>query len=153
VAEDRATAKTELLERMAAGFADLRRQAHALPDLRPSVDGTCHAFEVLSHICGWHRRTDDRLRRLARGEADIPPHDEDRINAGYVAQHATFSTAALLAALDDSFGDLQSAVQETPDGDFWRGGPGEEDSLAYFIVAANTYEHYEEHAADLASRQ
>jgi hypothetical protein len=151
VAQNTLTVKQLLLAQMSERFRDLMRQVESMRELGPSPDGTWCAFEVLSHICGWHLRSADRLRRLARGEEDNPPDDEDRINAGYVAERRSLGADGLRTALAASFADLEAAVAEMPEAAFWRGGPGEEDSLPYFIAAANSHEHYEEHLPALVA--
>jgi len=138
---------------MDEAFRDLKEPASAIAGLRPATDGQWHTFEVLSHICGWHLRSADRLRRLARGEGDNPPSDEDAQNAGYVAERRNLTRDQLIAELASSYLELRLAVEATPNADFWRGGPGEEDSLAYFVALANGPGHYHEHMADLTSRR
>jgi hypothetical protein len=135
---------------MDVAFEALRERARSLP-LRPS-EGEWGPFEVLSHIAGWHQMTAGRLQQIARGEeADTPP-GEDEANAGFVAQRRGLTAEALVADVESTFLALREAVSQVPAGEFWRGAPGEEDSLAYFITAANTFEHYPEHQEHLKAQ-
>jgi uncharacterized protein (TIGR03083 family) len=152
VAEERliGTAKQELLQSLYGSFRELTDALPQADSLMPSPDGW-GVFEVVAHLSGWHRFSAGRLRQLAAGQEPISPADEDSMNASFVRERADWTAEALLRDLHDTFRDFVAAVEAVPDAEFWRGPPGADDSLAYFIVNANGPDHYAEHVEDVRS--
>ncbi|HXH21245.1 MAG TPA: maleylpyruvate isomerase N-terminal domain-containing protein [Dehalococcoidia bacterium] len=141
--------KADLLRRMDEGFGVLTAALAGAPGLRPAPEGGWGPFEVVSHLNGWHLLSARRLLQIARGEGASSPPSDDEANACFVADRRHLSADALLAELESSFATLKDAVASVPAREFWLGLHGELDSLAHFIAAANSYEHYAEHLGDL----
>jgi hypothetical protein len=145
--------KRSLLRELESAFEELMSAARSLGPLAPATDGAWSAFEVLAHLDGWHRSAAGRLGEIARGEEPSAPPPFDEANAAFVVERAALNGGELLRSLGEGFALLREAVAATPGVHFWRGRPGEEDSLAYFIAHENGPGHYREHMAGLRTHQ
>ncbi len=143
------SAKADLLRDLDDAFVGLMGVVRSLPRVAPSGEGEWGAFEIVAHLDGWHLSAAGRIERIGRGEQVANPGDFDVLNAAFVAERAGLSRDALERQLEESFRGMRAAVSSAPDAVFWRGQPGQEDSLAYFIAYENGPAHYDEHMTDL----
>ena len=151
VAADQPTVK-EILARMDDGWTAFWRHVHALPvellDDRLGENAWTRK-QMLAHIAVWHDLTADRLVKLMlTGRPADLDRDTDAINAA-AARVAIGKTAGeVLKDVEATFNRLRrqmlrlSEVQLRLD-----------DAWAAHKIAANTYEHYAEHIADLTPPQ
>ena len=143
-------ARADLIAAADTSFAAMMGAARALPVLAPAASGEWGAFECLAHIDGWHLSAASRLRQIAEDKVVTSPEDADALNERFIAERRHLSPEQLLTGLAASFRELKEAALDLPAAEFWRGGAGREDSLAYFIFNANGPDHYREHEKDFA---
>jgi hypothetical protein len=143
------SAKAHIMRELESGFAGLVRITAGLGEVQPARTEEWGHFEVLSHVVGWHLRAAGRLRAIAAGTEPGPAGDADRLNEQFVSERRNLAWPELQAQLLSSYQALRSAAEAVPESQFWRGKPGEEDSLAYFLAAVNGPDHYREHYPDL----
>jgi hypothetical protein len=113
-------------------------------------DGTTEAGwtvrGMLAHICAWHDASAYRLHRFAatgQPQPKVEP-DDDTFNARVASESADRSDDEILDALHGSFRRLRDAIATLPPGSLQVDG-----GWAEAVIAGNTYEHYEEHLAEL----
>jgi uncharacterized protein (TIGR03083 family) len=97
--------------------------------------------ELLHHMAGWLDKCARNLGRLGRGEGEEPGYDDiDEVNARLAAEADAMTPEAVLAGLLEARERVLRAWASLPVVD---AGAVEE-------LAGETYEHYDEHALDLA---
>jgi DinB superfamily len=141
----------EVLERLDRGWSAFRDRVHDLPSEQLELhisEGSWTRKQMLGHIAAWHDLTVERLARFAEsGQPNGVDEDEDVINAR--AAHAAVgrTSGELVLNLDDSFRRLRREVGRLSDAQLRA-----HDSWATSIIAGNTFDHYEDHLADLEPR-
>lgn len=146
--------RSTLLLRMQEAHAELEAALAAVDGARltePGVTGDWSVRDLLTHLAFWERRT---LRRLDLPAAAQPqPLDEGamhRLNAESVAAGRDQTPGEALAAHRQSHAELLAAVSalgEDELNDSTRFGPAGQPVWKY--IAGDSYEHYEEHAAEI----
>ena len=101
--------------------------------------------QMLAHIAAWHETTTDRLgKMIATGKPVDAPGDEDAFNARVARQAVGRTAGEILKEMEMTFNRLRRRIAQLEDEQLVAA-----DGWAAHAVAANTYEHYEEHAADV----
>ena len=144
-----ARSKTEvlaLIEEQHAALAAVLATARDDEMTQPGVMGEWSAKDILAHITAWEQW----LLRWLRGDAEALAQrrrmrDEfdtvvDEMNAATFAAHRDRALADVRAAFDASYQQALRTVQELAD---------ERLAENERVVAANTWEHYDEHAPAL----
>jgi len=101
--------------------------------------------QMLAHISVWHDLTSQRLTAFVQSGQPVPlAEHEDVINARAARAAEGRTAGEIVQGMDDSYrrlhrliGRLSNAHFETHDG--WVAA----------VIAGNTYDHYQEHRADL----
>jgi hypothetical protein len=101
--------------------------------------------QMLAHIAAWHDLTTERLTALMKsGE----PHDleegDDVVNARVARAAAGRTAGEVFDSLETSFRRLRRQLEHLSDGQLVGHG-----GWAQSLIAANTYDHYQEHRDDL----
>ncbi len=152
--------KADLLARIAheravlAGLIGLRTPAQAA---QPGADGVLSAQAMLAHIAGWEARCTEWIAADLRGETPAIPapgatwDDMDRLNAEAIAAWADRTVADVQVAAAATHVAFVAQLVALPAADLtdpqrfpWLGG-----RPILPLVVACSYEHYEEHAAQL----
>jgi len=145
-----------LVARVQAGFVAFE-EALAPLDARqlttPGAMGDWSVKDVLAHLTCWHLRLLDILDPMEPARVPgIPPQgiEEDQIegvNARFYAENRTRPLDKVLAAFRGSYQQVLAQVQALSDADLSSAErfPLLRDSKVIWVVAGNTYEHYEEH--------
>lgn len=138
-----------LLQRVDEGWAWFSRAAQALdPDAWDDEvpGGGWTRRKMLNHIRVWHEITAQRLAAFhATGERSPSPGDDDVINAQAAADADLRSREMILEELDESYRRLCAEIAQLVEAQL-----SAHDGWTVAVVAGNTWEHYEEHRADLA---
>ncbi len=137
------------LERLDRSWRDFRRLVAALPLERidDAIDNGWTRKQMLAHIAAWHESAADRLLAFSKtGKAQPLSYAVDAFNARVSRAAIGRTSGEVVESLDASFNRLrrqlvQLTEEQLVDHDRW----------AAKVVAENTYEHYEEHAAELGS--
>jgi len=101
--------------------------------------------QMLAHIATWHDLTADRLIKLINTGSPVElGRETDAVNAGAARQAIGKTAGEVLKDMEATFNRLRRQMERLSDsqlriGDWW----------AAQIIAANTYEHYDEHRADI----
>ena len=112
---------------------------------RPVAEGGWTRRQMLWHVATWHLLTTERLTRFR--ETGVPgelAEETDAINARASRGADGRTTGEILFGIDDSFRRLRREVARLDDERL-----AANDGWAAAVVAGNTFEHYEEHLADL----
>ena len=135
-----------LLARVDASWSDFRpllgelREGH----LDRSVAGGWTVRHVLAHLVAWHDDAATRLAQFHATGAMTPQPDVDPFNEQVAARAGDTSLPRLVTDLERSFRRLRDETARLRDGQLLMG-----DGWAATEIAANTWEHYEDHVADL----
>lgn len=101
--------------------------------------------QMLAHIAAWHDLTHDRLGKLIlTGEAVDLTENADAINARVARQAIGRTAGETLKEMEMTFNRLRRQLGRLTDEQL-----AAENGWAARIIAANTYEHYAEHRADV----
>ena len=101
--------------------------------------------QMLAHITAWHDLTNERISHLlATGEPCVLKQDTDTINARVARQAVGRTAGEVLKDMQLSYNRLRRQVGRLTDDQLTM-----HDGWAAQVVAANTYEHYAEHADDV----
>ena len=140
----------ELLRRVDATWAQFLASAARFPaermDEHLTEDGWTRK-QMLFHIGVWHDLTTERLTKFFLSRTPVKlDHDTETINSRAARQAIGRTAGEILGDVEGTFNRLRRQLQRLTDqqlraNDAWVGE----------IVAANTYEHYVEHAADVYS--
>jgi len=101
--------------------------------------------QMLEHVASWHDLTADRLVTLINTGDPAPlDRDVDAFNARAARQAVGKTVGEILKDMDATFNRLRRQMARLTDAqlqanDWW----------AAFVIAGNTYGHYEEHWADI----
>jgi len=146
--------RSTLLLRMQEAHAELEAVLAAVEPARltePGVTGDWSVRDLLTHLTFWEQRT---LGRLGLSAAEQPaPLDENemhRLNAESVVAGRGRTPAEALAVHRQSHAELLASVSALGDDElndtarFGRAG-----HPVWKYIAGDSYEHYEEHAAEI----
>lgn len=150
-----------LVERVQAGYAAFEAALAPL-DARqltaPDAMGDWSVKDVLAHLTCWHLRLLDILDPVQPARVPgIPPQglEDDQvegINARFYEENRSRPLDEVLAAFRGSYQQVLAQVQALSDDDLtnaerfaWL-----RDTKVVWVVAGNTYEHYEEHLAAIS---
>jgi hypothetical protein len=101
--------------------------------------------QMLAHVAAWHDLTSERLLAFTKSGAVQPLTVAiDSFNARVARAAVGRTSGEVLGSLDASFSRLRRQVAQLTDEQL-----AAHDGWARQVIAANTYDHYEEHAADL----
>ena len=125
----------------------------------PGVVGEWTVTQVLGHVAGWERLLLSWLEMTARGESPdgyapgypIGEEGMHRLNADMAAETASRAPADVLAEFQEMRGRVLTAVGSLTDQQINQPGaaPWTGDRPLLPFIAGNTYEHYQEHAAEI----
>jgi len=147
--------KTQLLDMIRAGRARLEMTLAEFGEARMTqagVEGEWSVKDALAHITAWEQCMLSWLRAAASGEVPpVPvPGDEDyvhRLNRQTFVENQHRPRPEVLADFHRSFQQVLQAVEALSDEDLtpplqagWAKGESR-----WNLIAANTYEHYQEH--------
>lgn len=101
--------------------------------------------QMLAHISAWHDLTHDRLGKLIlTGESVDLTENADAINARVARQAIGRTAGETLKEMEMTFNRLRRQLGRLTDEQL-----AANDGWAAHVIAANTYEHYQEHRADV----
>lgn len=150
--------KRRLLARMEESRrALLAAVEQAGPDLlqRSGMWGEWTLKDLIAHLVYWQTSAAERLQRYMAGETGTaqtlaPAGDgaTDEINAGVYRANRDRPLAEMLEALADSYGTLRTAAKSVPAALY----TNEELPLRAWLTG-NSFEHYDEHLADVERAQ
>ena len=137
------------LGRMDDAWTGFRNRAHAVPaerlGARIGEDGWT-LKQMLGHVGTWHDLTVERLARFAESGEPVELLEEtDAINARAARGAGGRTTGEILLGIDDSYRRLRREVARLSDDQL-----AANDGWAAAVIAGNTFDHYEEHLAELA---
>lgn len=152
--------KLRLLDLIRAEHGFLRRALAELSEnemLSADLGGGWTAKDVMAHVTAWERRFYRSWAAAEAGDADEWPEpgytidDVDRLNADDVAANKDRPLADVLIAFNDSYKRLLARTAEQPSEVLFSPGHYEftREHPLYLFLAANTYEHYQEHAVSI----
>ena len=135
-----------LLARVDGSWAEFRPLLEGLREghLDRAVAGGWTVRQVLAHLAAWHDDAATRLAQFHATGATTPQPDVDTFNAQVAARAGDTSLTRLVADLERSFGRLRHETARLRDGQLLSG-----EGWAATEIAANTWEHYEDHVPDL----
>lgn len=139
--------RCELLQKVERGWHEFRaRVRHVGRDAmsRPTPVGWTYR-DLVAHVAAWEELSVRRIRTY-RETGEKPPFegDVDAFNARAIAERRLVGPEAIVDELDTAHRllveELRRLTEEQAADDWVR-----------FVVAVNTFEHYAEHAAELAA--
>ena len=146
--------RAELLQRIAAGRAELDDALAAIPEDRmESVgpDGTWSPKDQLSHLAAWHEIVLARLRSgVEEDEVDLPDGyadmEIDDVNRFLFQRDRNRTVAQAREALDRTYAEVTARLEALPEEALHRTfRPELPNRVLFDTIVGNTYEHYEEH--------
>jgi Protein of unknown function (DUF1706) len=142
------TTLKEMLARMDAGWAQFKVEAAAWPSERMDErieEDSWSRKQMLAHITAWHDATHDRLgKMILSGQPEDGVADTDAFNARISRQAIGRTAGEILKEMEMTYNRLRRQVSRLNDQQLRA-----DDGWAAQVIAANTYEHYAEHAADV----
>jgi hypothetical protein len=138
---------SEVLQRLDHAWLRFNDAAEAFPSERMDehLDGGWTRKQMLAHIGAWHDLTTDRLTKMAMtGKSITLTENEDDINARVARQAVGRTAGEVLKDMELSFNRLRRQIARMTDEQL-----SADDGWAASIIAGNTYDHYEEHWADV----
>ena len=142
------TTLKELFARMDSGWTSFRTAAAAWPSERMDEhieEGGWSRKQMLAHITAWHDATHDRLgKMILSGQPEDGVADEEQFNARVARQAIGRTAGEILKEMEMTYNRLRRQVSRLNDQQLKA-----DDGWAAQVVAANTYDHYAEHAADV----
>jgi hypothetical protein len=138
----------QLVARVDNAFGEFRAAAARYPKEHMDDhlgEDTWTRKQMLAHVAAWHDLTAERLSKMAlTGHSVALDRDVDKVNAS-AARVAVGKTAGeVLKDVEATFGRMRRQLVRMTDVQLHA-----EDDWVIRIVAANTYEHYAEHMAEL----
>ena len=130
--------KDEILRQIDESWAALNAALDGIPEsalARPGVCGNWSITDLLGHIAFWDRQALEEARRRAAGEAPRRL-DWQAMNEENAAANAQRDLADLKAEFDSVHAELVSTL-------------GSLETLYPESIKVDTWEHYDEHAADI----
>ncbi len=150
--------KADLLSLIQAGYARLDATLSQIADDRMSQTGVEEGWSIkdlLAHISWWQRRLIQLLQNAAQGEqapsllaaGEDWPTAIDRVNAEVHAANHDRPLSAIRAELEQSFQDTLATIGALSEQDLFdpQGFERIIGRPVADVIAANTYEHYQEH--------
>ncbi len=129
------------------GWRQFSRSASAFPNERMDErlnDGWTRK-QMLAHISAWHDVAHDRLGKLIlTGESAAFTDSADAFNARVARQAIGRTAGETLKEMEMTFNRLRRQLGRLTDEQL-----SADNGWAAQVIAANTYEHYEEHQADV----
>lgn len=154
--------KLKILDEIQAERNNLDKTQGKIPGdqmLSPGLVGNWTVKDMLAHITVWEQRMVRWLEQTALGDepemlpAGMTWDDLDLWNEQTYQEHLHRDLQEVLSGFQTSYQEALKTVREFPEEDLidperyaWRNG-----RALWLMVAANTYEHYKEHEADLAA--
>jgi hypothetical protein len=159
---DKPSDKNDVIRRIQDGRVAFDRAIGSIGPERLSAElseGEWIIRDLLHHISAWERLMVKWIEESIRGETpDRPaPHEEwgdlDALNAQIVAEGHALSEEQILSNFVDSYHAAIEIVKRMSDDDLfdgdrfaWRKG-----EPIWYLVAANTWWHYQEHSEQITS--
>ena len=138
----------ELLQRVDDAWVRFRAAAAAFPSERMDErlsEGGWTRKQMLAHIAAWHDLTHDRIGKLiTTGKSTPLTETDDAINARVARQATGRSAGEILKEMEMTFNRLRRQLGRLTDDQLEA-----DDGWAAQVIAGNTYEHYDEHRADV----
>ena len=138
----------EALRLMDAGWVAFRNAAARFPGERMDehlTEGGWTRKQMLAHIAAWHDLTTERLGKFALGGKPVPLDSEEQKFNARVARQAVGKTAGeVLKDLEATFNKLHRRLQSMTDQQLTA-----QNGWAAQVIAGNTWDHYQEHMADI----
>lgn len=139
---------TEMVALVDDAWRQFLRAAGAFPsermDERLNEEGWTRK-QMLAHISAWHDLTHDRLGKLIlTGKSTDLTENPDAINARVARQAIGRTAGEILKEMEMTFNRLRRQLGRLTDEQL-----AASDGWAARVIEANTYEHYEEHRADV----
>jgi hypothetical protein len=138
----------ELLARVDNGWIGFRAAAGAIPSERMDErlgEGGWTRKQMLAHVAAWHDLTHDRLTKLINtGQTTELTDSSDAINARVARQAVGRTAGEVLKEMEMTFNRLRRQLVRLTDEQL-----DADDAWAAYVIAGNTYEHYDEHRADV----
>ena len=137
----------EIVDLIDRGWRDFHAAATSFPSehMDEHIGEGWTRKQMLAHITAWHDLTNERLLHLlATGEPGVLKQDTDTINARVARQAVGRTGGEVLKDMELSFNKLRRQVSRLSDEQL-----AAHEGWAAWVVAANTYEHYLEHADDV----
>lgn len=133
----------DAVKRVEASWAKLMDALEGLPELRmsePGVAGDWSVKDVLGHVAYWEGRAIGTVERALSGEPEPSVSDTsvDTINHGVHAERADWSIDQALSELHGTHERFMAALRQHP-------------NIDPDLIEGDTFEHYDEHAADIRS--
>ena len=101
--------------------------------------------QMLAHLAAWHDLSTQRLLDFQKTGRPQPLADEiDKFNARVARVAVGRTSGEVVDALDASFNRLRRQISQLSDEQL-----AADDGWAAEVIAGNTYDHYDEHAADV----
>ena len=108
-------------------------------------DGGWTRKQMLAHIAAWHDLAHDRLGKLiTTGKSTPLTESDDAINARVARQATGRSAGEVLKEMEMTFNRLRRQLARLTDEQLEA-----DEGWAVYVIAANTYEHYDEHRGDI----
>jgi hypothetical protein len=129
------------------GWRRFRSAAGAFPSERmdEKLDDGWTRKQMLAHISAWHDQTHERLgRMLLTGEPEPSDEDTDKFNARVARQAIGRTAGEILQEMEMTFNRLRRQIGRLNDEQLVAN-----EGWAAWVIGANTYGHYEEHAGDV----
>ena len=130
------------IERVEASWANLVEAIEGIPEERidePGVAGEWSVKDVLGHLAYWDGEAIEGVERSLNGDSESSGDDGDDFEVTNQREQAVRSGRSVAKARQELFGThdrLLAALRQHPTID-----PNE--------IAGDTFEHYDEHAADI----
>jgi hypothetical protein len=134
---------SDAVKRVEASWAKLMDTLKGLPDGRmsePGVAGDWSVKDVLGHVAYWEGCAIGTVERALSGEPEPNGSRDsvDSINDGVYQERADWTVAQALDELYGTHERFMAALRQHPD-------------IDSDIIEGDTFEHYDEHAADIRS--
>jgi hypothetical protein len=138
----------ETLRKVDDAWSAFRAAAMRFPSERMDeriAEETWTRKQMLQHVAAWHDLTADRLIKLINtGEPAPMDRDTDQFNASVARQAIGKTSGEVLKDMDATFNRLRRQLARMTDAQLET-----DDWWAAYVIRANTYEHYQEHWADI----
>lgn len=135
------------LARIDEAWQAFRRRAIEFPAERMDehLDGGWTRKQMLAHIAAWHDSANERLARfMADGRPQPLTEDDDVFNARIARAAEGRTVGEVFDSLEASFRRLRRQVSYLNDEQL-----AEHDGWPAGMIASNTFQHYDDHWADL----
>jgi hypothetical protein len=138
----------EVYARVDGAWLQFLALASAFPNERMDEhlsEGGWTRKQMLAHISAWHDAAHDRLGdMIMSGKPSERTYDEDQFNARVARQAIGRTAGEVVKEMEMTFNRLRRQLGRLTDQQLVA-----DDGWAASVIAGNTYEHYQEHAADV----